>query len=198
MSGRGLRALASPIVIVLGLAAPASASESYCVSCSGPQAVYLCEVTVPDEVVASQSPQLYCAYRLASEGHHASCASRRADAASCQGEPRKLAYQGPSLATPGTVTAPSAEPAEPTPPAGAPTPEPVTGDSTAQPTVDPAASPEPVAPADDDAGKDASRVGEEDVAGPASNAAPSTGDKIAGAAKTAFNCLASFFKECKE
>lgn len=184
--------------MLLGLAAPASAAESYCVSCSGPQASYLCEVSVPDGVVASQSPQLYCAYRLASDGHHASCASRRADASSCQGELRKLAYEGPSLASPGTVTTPTTEPVEPSPPAGVLTPEPATGDAATDQTIDPAASPEPIAPADDYDGKDASRIGEEDVAIPADEASPSTGDKIAGAAKTAFNCLASFFKECKE
>ncbi len=203
MSGRGFRAIASPIGILLGLAAPASAAESYCVSCSGPQASYLCEVSVPDGVVVSQSPQLYCAYRLASEGHHASCASRRADASSCQGEPRKLAYEGPSLVAPGTmttpaVTMPAAAPDKPALPADATALEPEMGDTTTDQAVDPAASPEPIAPADDDDGKDASRVGEEDVAIPADEAAPSTGDKIAGAAKTAFNCLASFFKECKE
>lgn len=189
--------MACPIAVLLGLAVPASASDSYCVSCSGPQASYLCEVTIPDGVVASQSPQLYCAYRLASDGHHASCASRRADAASCQGEPRKLAYEGPSLTTP-AVTIPEAAPVEPALPADSAAPEPVTGDAATDQAVDPAASPEPAAPADEDAGKDTSRVGEEDVAVPLEDSEPSTGDKIAGVAKSAFNCLASFFKECKE
>ena len=155
MSGRGHRALGGSFAIVLGLAVPASASESYCVSCSGPQASYLCEVDIPDGVVPTQSPQLYCAYRLADEGHHASCASRRADATSCQGEPRKLSYGGPSLSAPSSTMAPAAAPVEPAAPADATTTGPAPSDVATEPEVDPAASPEPVATVDDDAGKDA-------------------------------------------
>lgn len=198
MSGRGLWAIVSPLVIVASLGAPASASESYCVSCSGPQASYLCEVTVPDGIVASQSPQLYCAYRLANEGHHASCASRRADAASCQGEVRKLAYEGASLSTPLTVTTPAAAPADPTLPADGATAEPATGETATVPPLEPAAPAAAIVPAGEEADKDSSRVGEADVDRPAGDDEASTVDKISGVAKSAFHCLTSFFKECKE
>jgi hypothetical protein len=209
MTGRGFWALVAPTVIAI-LPTLAVASDRFCVSCSGPQASYLCEVTVPDGVVPSQAPQLYCAYRLAGDGQHASCASRRADASACEGGlPRKLAYQGPSLATTGTTEAPAdaIEPAAP-PDALAPSPAPpdalgetgpaAIGDAAIAPPEDAAAT---EAPAAGDAPKDLSRVtddtGTVDEPSPV-EAERSTGEKLAGAAKTAINCLASFFKECSE
>lgn len=203
MTSRGLWLLAV-LAVLLSHAGSAVASESYCVTCSGPQASYLCEVSIPDGVVPTQSPQLYCAYKLASDGHHASCASRRADAASCQGEPRKLAYLGPSLSGPATPTASPTEPVATTLPAeGASVPEHDVGaNGTAVDAAPPAIEDEQVNPVGVDGEvKDDSRmtdVAEQGDSPATEDAERSTGDKIAGAAKTAFNCLASFFKECKE
>lgn len=201
MMGRGLWLLAA-FAAVLSFADPAGASDSYCVSCSGPQATYLCEVSIPEGVVPTQSPQLYCAYKLASDGHHASCASRRAEAASCQGEARKLAYLGPSLSGPATVADPLPESGTPVPADASdlPTAE-VAIETTLEQTQLPETEEASATIGSEDAAKDASRVTDapiEDPAAPDDQAERSTGDKIAGVAKSAFNCLASFFKECKE
>lgn len=212
---------------ILGLlTGRASADDSFCVSCSGPTASYICEVTVPDGVVPTQSPQLYCAYRLASEGKHASCSSRRSGSSACPGDYRQLAYQGPSLVDPDTPTGSIEPPAGLTsPPAtdvpASDTPPPQTDEGAITPTEEtpPADAGEPAsnslarlteqvkeaigggaaeeAPAE---GKDMARLTDDlgvDTPSAPAEAEPSTGDKIAGAAKTALNCLASWFRECE-
>jgi hypothetical protein len=187
-----------------------SAADSYCVSCSGPQASYVCEVTLPDGVVPSQSPQLYCAYRLAAEGGHASCSSRRSGETPCDGDYKQFAYQGSSLsASPDAAVSP--------PEALAPastefTPvetnegvaEPATGDSQSPPRTVVELT-EQVADAiggeaEDEAGKDEASITSEiaeDAAAPTAEAPRSTSEKIASAAKTALTCLTSLFEECE-
>ena len=195
------------------LASTLSAAESYCVSCSGPQARYVCEVTLPDGVLPSQSPQLYCAYRLAAEGGHANCSSRRSGETPCDGDYRQLAYQGPSLAAP-TVVAPEF------PVSGAPAPteavpdpaetnqgaaEPVAEEQTGEPgtvaelTKQVAEAIGGSTEAEDETGQDGARIAggmSGDAAPPAAEPEPSTGAKIASAAKTALTCLTSLFEEC--
>ncbi len=214
------------LAIFVGLTSLASAADSFCVSCSGPTASYVCEVTIPDGVVPTQSPQLYCAYRLASEGKHASCSSRRSGLSACPGDYRQLAYQGPSLVDPDTPTGSIEPPAVLTaPPAtelpASQTPPPQTDEGAITPTEEPqpADAEEPhsnslaelteqvkevigggaeeEAPAE---GKDMARLTDDfgvDAPSAPAEAEPSTGDKIAGAAKTALNCLASWFRECE-
>jgi hypothetical protein len=206
---RGILAAAATLAVA---ADPASASESYCVSCSGPIASYVCEVSLPDGVVPSQSPQLYCAYRLAAEGGHASCASRRAGVTPCPGDYRHLAYEGPRLlepATPAESDAPAGFDAAPSmavteESAVAPSSEAASevGDTEAKTLVELTEQvKEAIDGSSDEAEteKDAARVTDGIVEG--SSAAPaepaSTADKIAGAAKTALNCLASWFAECE-
>lgn len=214
------------LAILYLLTGRALAADSFCVSCSGPTASYVCEVTIPDGVVPTQSPQLYCAYRLASEGKHASCSSRRSGQSACPGEYRQLAYQGPNLVTPDTPTGSIEPPAGLTvPPAtevpASQTPPSETDEGAITPTEEapPADAEEPAssslaelteqvkevigggaeeeAPAE---GKDMARLTDDfgvDTPSAPAEAEPSTGDKIAGAAKTALNCLASWFRECE-
>jgi hypothetical protein len=203
MFWRGLPVLAG---VLAASPLPAYAADSFCVTCSAPQASYVCEVTLPVGVVPSQSPQLYCAYRLASEGGHASCSSRRAGETPCAGDYRQLAYQGPSLVGP----SPDAQvPEAATDPA-------TTNEGAADPAAGEEESAEPKTVVElteqivEQAGngleaagrttKDMARVTDEAVEEAGATVAQttrSTGSKISSAAKTALNCLASWFKECE-
>ena len=214
------------LAILVLLTAAARAADSFCVSCSGPTASYVCEVAIPEGVVPTQSPQLYCAYRLAAEGKHASCSSRRSGQAPSAGDYRQLAYRGPSLVDPDTPTGSIEPPVElTTPPAteapASETPPVETDEGATAPAQEtpPAEAEEPasgslaeltaeVKEAIGVGADEAAEVGEKDEARvtdeatsetplPSDVAERSTGDKIAGAAKTALNCLASWFKECE-
>ena len=200
-----------------GLAASAStlsAAESYCVSCSGPQARYVCEVTLPDGVLPSQSPQLYCAYRLAADGGHASCSSRRSGETPCDGDYRQLTYQGSSLAAPQAAAAETPVIGAPAPTQAVPDPvetnEGAAGTAAEEQTGEPGTIAELTkqvseaigggTEADDATAKDEARIVDEiseDAAAPAAEPERSTGAKIASAAKTALTCLTSLFEECQ-
>lgn len=191
------------------LASTLSAAESYCVSCSGPQARYVCEVTLPDGVLPSQSPQLYCAYRLAAEGGHANCSSRRSGETPCDGDYRQLAYQGPSLAAPTVVAPEFPVSGAPAPTEAVPDPAETNQGAAEEQTGEPGTVAELTkqvaeaiggsTEAEDETGQDGARIAggmSGDAAPPAAEPEPSTGAKIASAAKTALTCLTSLFEEC--
>ncbi|MEZ5924900.1 MAG: hypothetical protein R3D57_11025 [Hyphomicrobiaceae bacterium] len=195
------------VAVVGGLvSAPALAADIYCVSCSGPQASYVCEVTLPEGVVPSQSPQLYCAYRLAAEGSHASCASRRSGDAPCPGDYRQLAYQGPSLVAPAPGMAPAEVEVESSGAAVEPsaddpldsTPETTDGEpKTVVELTEQVAETvgDGVATVSKEA-KDMTRFGEDAAEATGEPEQPSASSKLSKAAKSALNCLASLFEEC--
>jgi hypothetical protein len=207
---RGILATAVALAVTAG---PVSASESYCVSCTGPSASYRCEVTLPVGVVPSQSPQLYCAYRLAAEGGHASCASRRSGAAPCPGDYRQLAYTGPSLVAPATATEGDVS----APVDAMPASVELDDDDLAPPGESPAGADDPAPKTlvelteqvgkaisgsvdGDEAAKDAAPITDdvtEDAFQTDMEPPQSTSEKITSAARTALNCLASWFEECE-
>jgi hypothetical protein len=169
-------------------------------------------VTVPVGVVPSQSPQLYCAYRLAAEGGHASCASRRSGAAPCPGDYRQLAYTGPSLVAPATATEGDLS----IPVEAMPASVELDDDDVAPPGEAPAGADDPAPKTlfelteqvgkaisgsgdDDEAAKDAARITDDNAGTAQADVEPpkSTSEKITSAARTALNCLASWFEECE-
>jgi hypothetical protein len=75
---------------------PAAAEgASYCVSCTGPDQTYICNVT-GEGARRTDALKLYCIVRTAKEGGHASCAARN-EVAGCNGVTKVYAYDGPSL-----------------------------------------------------------------------------------------------------
>jgi hypothetical protein len=89
-----------PAVVLTGLAgllAGASQSfagdASYCVTCTGPDQIYLCRVDAGG-AKPSDALKLYCVVRTAKEGHHGSCSAERATAV-CNGVLKVYSYDGP-------------------------------------------------------------------------------------------------------
>jgi hypothetical protein len=82
--------------VVLAALAPAAAeAASYCVTCTGPDQIYVCNVT-GEGTRRTDALKLYCIVRTAKEGGHASCAARN-EVSGCQGVMKVYAYDGPSL-----------------------------------------------------------------------------------------------------
>ena len=102
-SFRAMRARAYPTSLVVSLAAaalaaPAAAGDAaFCVTCTGPNQIYLCQVTGAG-MGRTDALKLYCIVRTAKEGGHASCGARN-EVAGCIGETKVYAYDGPSLPT---------------------------------------------------------------------------------------------------
>ena len=80
---------------MLAASSGAFAGESYCIKCAGPDVTYKCEILAPPVGQPAQSLKLFCIYRLAKEGGHASCAVRTAAGAQCDGIKTELVYDGP-------------------------------------------------------------------------------------------------------
>ncbi len=76
-----------PALAVLGLTSPVLAAE-YCVSCTGPDASYRCEVGGNG---ADARAWLMCITELAKEGGHDSCSVDRKAASPCPGIHKVLA-----------------------------------------------------------------------------------------------------------
>jgi hypothetical protein len=78
------------------MADPAAGGEAaYCITCTGPDRTYLCQVTGE---VSNQSDifKLYCIVRTAKQGRHASCAAT-GSAENCHGLVKTYNYRGPTL-----------------------------------------------------------------------------------------------------
>lgn len=88
----------SIVAAALAASAPAAAQDAaFCVTCTGPDQTYLCQVTGAG-MGRTDALKLYCIVRTAKEGGHASCGARN-EVAGCIGETKVYAYDGPSLPT---------------------------------------------------------------------------------------------------
>jgi hypothetical protein len=68
---------------------------NFCVTCTGPDQTYLCQVT-GEGSSQNDALKLYCVIRTAKEGHHASC-SATSKVEGCNGAVKAYSYDGPSL-----------------------------------------------------------------------------------------------------
>ncbi|MGH6824521.1 hypothetical protein [Methyloceanibacter sp.] len=86
---------AAPFAAAMLFCAPpgAEAGDAYCVTCKGPDQIYLCRVNGD---VRSDAAKLYCVVRTAKEGGHASCSAREATAG-CNGVEKIYSYDGPAI-----------------------------------------------------------------------------------------------------
>ena len=149
-----------------------------CVTCSGPDAVYRCEVESADgKTISPERAQLFCIARLAKDGAHDACSVRRRDKAECSGLVKRYPFDG-------TLLSLEAKPAKP----------PV------ETTVVPKDKPKPKEPATVvEASKDAVEASKRNLAtiNKTVNKTVSEGaEKTKSAAKSTWQCLKSFFSDC--
>ena len=63
-------------------------TKQYCVICDGPEQTYLCQVNMPSGSSGDKGLQLYCIIRVSKDGGHKSCAVRDVSSAVCEGPVR--------------------------------------------------------------------------------------------------------------
>ena len=172
--------LALALMALAALVLPAHAQaprQGLCVSCSGPDAEYVCEVASEDgKVIAQQATQLYCITRLAKDGAHQSCVVRRDQQAACTGIEKRYSYDAAVL---GPLLSPE------------PKTDPVANPPNENKTVAKKTEPKTVVEAGERA-VDASKQGIKTLGSTVKDGA----DKTKNAAKSTWQCLTSLFKDC--
>lgn len=68
-----------------------------CVACSAPEQTYVCRVNAPRADAGDNALQLFCVVKTAKDGGHASCAVRRETGVPCDGPVRLYTYDGPAI-----------------------------------------------------------------------------------------------------
>jgi hypothetical protein len=186
---------AGAALMILGLGAAAQAQE-YCVSCTGPDAMYRCVLEGgPGVAPPASRAQLLCITELARSGGHASCSVGRATGEQCLGEPRTVVL--PASPEPGIGQPINAAQPQPLAPLGEP------GTTAAGTTVEGQPSPDPDAAGDGDvepsaAAKIAKQTVDASNAGlkKAGEAVNDTATSAGNAAKKTWNCVTSLFSDC--
>jgi hypothetical protein len=155
------------MLLILGMAAPASAQE-YCVICSAPEAKYRCSIGGEPSITAGASRgQLLCITELARTGGHASCSVGRNTSDPCEGEPRTVMF--PDTGAPAPVV--ETEPASPQPQGWSAEPTPAAPETGAAPPP----TPEPTAPPQEEQG---------------------SGNPLGNAMQKSWDCVSSLFSDC--
>jgi hypothetical protein len=187
-------------------------SRQYCIECKDPDQIYNCQVDTPHANPSDKGLQLYCIIRTSKDGGHRSCAVQSNSGESCAGTLKTYSFNAPSL--PPEIrsrvdqfrnsqkkkaqeqTAPPQKGGEPE------TLIDLTGravkaskkglSNTGQARSGATGS------ATGNVGKAARGVGKgvTKAAGKVGSATKKTGSAVGSAAKTAYDCLKSLFKEC--
>lgn len=183
-------------------ASAAAAAEEVCVACSGPGAIYRCQVDVGNLGVSaklvSKFAQYACAREMARQGRHESCSVQRESAGTCSGEVRVITAASLSAPAPAPATETASGPGS-TPPAADQPPS----ETAAAPGKEQAAA----APGTGAASKPAP---EEQKPGPPKTMAElveragkqskkdldKTGEAIGGTMKKTWQCVTSLFQQC--
>ena len=208
--GKGTTVAMSNSVITTSLSAAALAfclgaslgsnalGQEYCVSCTGPDAVYRCviEKAAPTGVTLKQ----LCVGTLARQGRHANCAVRGGTVFDCDAPIRRIDARSAASVLSKPATAPLATTGTPPPsapplPPAAAQPPPLKSSNTSAPpprqeSQQPQAKPEPGS---------APRTVEEmakDLSRSSGQALGKAGDAIGGTTRKAWDCVKSFFKSC--
>ena len=172
----------------------ASGAAEYCVSCSGPDVSYRCQIEGTAEGPgADPRAQLLCIRQLAESGAHDSCSVARSTSYPCPGETRVIAGPVGEVVPPPAIE-PGGEPSTP------PGPE---GEQTEAQPADPAQPPktmqELLAGQTVQSSKEGLKKAGEAISGTAEKAGEqigSAGNAVGNAAKKTWNCLVSLFSEC--
>jgi len=72
-------------------------SRKYCVSCKDPDQTYVCQVDTPYASPGGKGLQLYCIIRTSKDGGHASCTIAGTDAEQCAGPVRIYTFEAPVI-----------------------------------------------------------------------------------------------------
>lgn len=184
----------------------------YCVMCKEPDQTYLCQVDTPHTNPSDKGLQLYCIIRISKDGGHKSCAVQSSGAERCAGTVKTYNFQAPAV-PPKLRSAVDRlrksgeknEDDQTLPPQKGGEPKTLIdmtgraikasrrGLSNAGQAVSGAAS-----STTGKVGKTARGVGRgvTKAAGKVGSSTKKTGSAVGRAAKTAFDCLKSLFKEC--
>lgn len=92
---RGIFGMASAGLVVVASGSGLAEEAAYCLTCTGPDQMYLCRVRGPG-VNQNDIFKLYCIARTARKGSHDSCAVT-GTSDNCPGVLRAFKYNGPSL-----------------------------------------------------------------------------------------------------
>lgn len=205
----GYMALALGIV---GFTGHALGESGYCVSCSGPDQTYLCEVTSETVNPSDQAAKLFCVIQLAKIYGHSACSVKSQSGAACPGVRQTLSYTGQADEgfAGGTRdgAAPQSAEGNPLPPDAPP------GAQEAEKPKEPGTLVDLTKQAVEQSGEQLKKAGK--AVGDATKktgsfvkentvkagetvkeAAKSTGEVVSNAAKSAFKCVTSFFSDCK-
>ena len=179
--------MAHPIGVVLAvlICLPIGQAEAqeYCVSCSGPNALYRCVIDGA-QPRGGQPLQMLCITAMAKDGGHATCSVKRGSVFECDGPVKRVPWA--ALNGPAPPEGPTAQPWAPE---TAPKPEPAARPMPA-PTSAPAASPGPEAPPQTVL-ELAKRTNEKTA-----EQMKKAGDTVKEATKKTWDCMASFFTRC--
>lgn len=85
------------LALVLSPSAIKAEPTDFCVICSEPQQTYVCRVDTPRASPGEQALQLYCMVRTAKDGGHKSCSIERNANAACSGPVKAYTYDGPAI-----------------------------------------------------------------------------------------------------
>jgi hypothetical protein len=193
------------LVAALATAGAARADQTeLCVTCADPQQTYVCRVDTPRGSPGEKALQLFCIIKTAKEGGHSSCAVRRDTGIACEGTLKSFSYNGPAI--PEALRSAAQQPA--------PGERPAQG-SEAIPQTPPQKGGEPETLVEMTsravgASKDGVRAtgrAVRNVAGGTGHAIGNIGKKAGkqvgkaargakSAARVAYDCLTSFFKDC--
>ncbi len=89
---------AALLCLLAGTAPGVRAGQSdLCVICTDPQQTYVCSVAVSQAMPSKKALQLYCIVKTAKEGGHRSCSIRGETEAACDGKVISYSYDGPAL-----------------------------------------------------------------------------------------------------
>jgi hypothetical protein len=165
------------------LAAARAEAQEYCVSCTGPNAVYRCVIDGA-QPGGNQPLQVLCITTMAKQGGHATCGIKRGTVFDCDGPVKRIPWA--------TLNAP-AQPAVPGKQSAAPPAPPAT--SAAESKPDPEEPPQTVL----EMAKRANEKTAEQMKQANENMkqqAKATGEAFAKATKKTWDCLSSLFTRC--
>lgn len=204
--------IAGLLYMAIGSGAALAGTQQYCVVCKDPNQTYVCQVDTPHANPSDKGLQLYCIIRISKDGGHNSCAVQSNSTVACDGPIKAYAFQAPAIPPKLRATVDRLRKSrekdvdqQTVPPQKGGEPETLIdmtgraakaskqGLSNTGQTVGSAAS-----STKGKVGKAARGVGKgvTKAAGKVGSATKKTGSAAASAAKTAYDCLKSLFKEC--
>lgn len=160
--------------------ADAARAQEYCVSCTGPEAVYRCAIDGA-QPRGGQSLQMLCVTTMAKEGGHAACSVKGGTVFDCNGPLKRVPWASQSTSAPETAQ----------PPAPPPPQQPAVVQQPPAPEAPPKTVEEMARRANQKTADQMKKAGDTMKEG-----AKSVGDAIGSATKKTWDCMISLFTKC--